>query len=183
MTKAGWSKEVGRILREAVDREDAHPAVACRWARWCAARNDRAFEQWIGRVSGAKQWADRAVGADIEALSKARNARAFDRFVAGNRPWLRASSTTWGWVAHGMAVLQQYRRGAAWAADWQQRGDAEAWMLINAAESFWGIGNNAEMAALCMHVQSLPESPVHEWVRVLLAADATLHSDLARCAA
>ena len=48
MLKAGWIRDVGKVLREAVDRDGVHPEVACRWARVCAAADDLGFEQWIG---------------------------------------------------------------------------------------------------------------------------------------
>ncbi len=179
MFKSGWVTEVGEILRDAVDREGVHAEVACRWARWCAAEDDRGFEQWIAGIKQNGRRADTAVYAYIEALVKARKTSVFDRFLSENRPWLRQQAYTWGSVAYGMAVLQQYRAGAAWTADWRERPDAKPWMLVNAAEAFWAGGNDKEMEAICTHAIGLPDSNAHHLHYLLLAAGAVLRADVA----
>ena len=174
-----WAgKEVREILHDAVDGEGAHPEVACRWARWCAAGGDRGFEQWIQRLREKGRRSDNAAYAYLEALAKARNGSWFKRFVAHNRSWLRESAFTWGTVGYGMAILRWYRQAAAWTADWSQRADAQPWMLVNAAEGYWAIGKGAEAAAISSHAVTLPDSPAHNLHFLLLAADAVIRNDL-----
>ena len=53
-------------------------------------------------------------------------------------------------------------------------------MLVNAAEGFWGIGDDEQVAAVCGHALTLPESPAHNLHRILLAAAAVMRQDLPR---
>jgi len=187
MIKAGWKKQVGRILGKAVDRPQVHSEVASRWARWCAAEGNRGFERWIGRLI-EKQWPpEKAVYAYLEALAKGRKGWRFNWFVSRSRRWLRESAFLWGSVAYGMTILRTYRRGTRWTADWRERIGAESWMLFNAAEAFWGVGNDAETAAICRYAVEMPKSSdgiasrhavTHKLHYLLLAALAVKQNDL-----
>ena len=122
--------------------------------------------------------ADNAAYAYLDALVKARKDRAFDRFVGDNRQWLRESVFTWGAVGYGMAALRRYRQLTAWMADWRKQADAQPWMLVNAAEGFWGTGKDKEAAEICAHALALAESPAHNMHRILMAGLAVMRNDL-----
>jgi tetratricopeptide (TPR) repeat protein len=178
MVKAGRNNDAFTILRKAIDREGVHAEVACRWARWCAAKGDWAFERWIRSLGKERVWPDKAACDFLDSLAKARKWWQFRSFVAANRRYLRATTFTWGSVGYGMAVLHLYRQAAAWMADWSDRTDAESWMLVNAAEGFLNIGDSAEAAAICGHALSLKESQPHVLHRILLTAIALLRTDI-----
>ena len=53
-------------------------------------------------------------------------------------------------------------------------------MLVNAAEAFWAIGDDTEVAAISAHAVALGESPAHALHYLLLAANAVTRDDLPR---
>ena len=171
-------ENVVQILREAVDRDGVHPEVAVAGRACAHAGGDLGFEQWIKRVSEEGLRADNPAYTYLEALAKAQEVQGFNRFVADNRQWLRESVFTWGAVGYGMAVLRRYRQLTVWMADWRQRTDAQPWMLVNAAEGFWGTGKDKEAGEICGHALALAESPAHNMHRILMAGLAVMRNDL-----
>jgi cellulose synthase operon protein C len=165
------------VLAAALDDASVHAQVGPEWVRLCAAANDwscgKRLREWMARGDIGR----RSMHAYIEALANKQQKSRLRRFVRKNRQWLRKDTAAWGWVAYAGAHLFWYRFVAKWVADWRDRPDAEAWMLVNAAEGFRALGRDEEAREVSRHALALPPSHGQDLHRVWLAADAAAAGD------
>jgi hypothetical protein len=99
------------------------------------------------------------------------------QFVLNNEPWLRQNTRTWGVGGYTLARLREFKRAAQWQADWRDREDAEAWMLVNVVEGMRFEGREAEAADASRRAIALPPQHGQHLHHLWLAADDALRDE------
>lgn len=96
------------------------------------------------------------------------------RFLKRYRAALRATTRCWGVIGYTSTSLQDYAGTVAWMSDWEERQDAEPWMLINLTLAMRACGKDA--SAHRVHRQAMTREADHTTPhhRVWLALDDAL---------
>jgi hypothetical protein len=144
-------------------------------------------EVWCERLAKKKKW--RAINAVlkrfpddspqwragaypfINAMANARAGLPVRRLISRHREVLRKHTRLWGSI--GFALLARGRRRACieWLSDWEQRGDAEPWMLLNLVNCLRSLGRAQEARKVQLSALSKKADHAHVKYIIWLAFD------------
>jgi tetratricopeptide (TPR) repeat protein len=181
MCDAGWANRAQTVLEASLQTDAAQAEAARQWVRLCTSRKQwscgKRLREMVAR--GPAGW-DAAV-AYLDALTKGRQQRRFSRFWRRNKDWLSKNSRTWGMVGYAMANFRWYSKLTLWMADWRDRGDLRAWMLVNVVEGLRAASRDAEANEAGRHALTLPAERSHATHRAWLALDACCRGRIDEC--
>ncbi len=144
--ESGLTKQAWHIIDRACN-SSAGVGLAGHWAIRISRKRARGFvdrlqtRRILDRIAALGTEAQRA--ALVHHLEvAAETVRGFDVTAAVKRfaSVLRAATSSWGTVSYAYMRLDRAQDAVSWTSDWQERADAEPWMLWNAAESRRLIG-------------------------------------------
>lgn len=172
--RAPWAGQLDQLLDEALELPNAHPHVATLWVERRTARKDWACARRFDALLKRGELGRRAVYAYLRALGQARQRRRLHRFRRRHRELLRADTLAWGLVGYALSMVDEQAAAARWLADWADRSDLQAWMLINVVLALRALGREAEAAAASRRALTLPADATTAHHRLWLAVDAAL---------
>ncbi|HID75782.1 MAG TPA: tetratricopeptide repeat protein [Planctomycetaceae bacterium] len=176
--QAGWQQEAEAMIGELLGEPKLHPAAAAQWVRLRTANKDWNLDDQLRQLAENSDQGWQATYAYVERLFQARAAGRLKQFICRQGQWLRARTTTWGAVGYGLVGLRLFRSAARWMGDWQQRPDAEPWMLVNAAEAFRATGQHDQAVAVSRHALTLPPGYGQHLHHLWLATDEVLAGNI-----
>ncbi|WP_310481923.1 tetratricopeptide repeat protein, partial [Chamaesiphon sp. VAR_48_metabat_403] len=83
-----------------------------------------------------------AVRTYLRLLAQNNQTKSLHNFIDRHQKNLRQKTELWGAVGYVLRLIQSNHRIINWLADWQDRSDAEPWMLTNLAEAFRAVGSD-----------------------------------------
>ncbi len=169
---------VNRTLRALATEPQTRRAAVARLLidRLVKAKHFREGELLVEElVAVGGDFAHEAAQAWLSGLGTSVNETLLKRFVHKHRKFLRENDVDWGTAGYAMHCAHRHRQVISWMADWKERKGTAAWMLVNLAQSYRALKEDAESHAIHVFAEALPapgfEQPrsIH---RLWLAADA-----------
>jgi tetratricopeptide (TPR) repeat protein len=133
LDNAGFAKEARKALDEAVFADEANPILGEVWVRACVANDDWRCEERIDELIERGVIGVHAAVAYANALGKAKDQKSLRKFVKRYENEVRENTWSWGQVGSAFGEAKDFQRAAQWMEDYEDRDDAEPWMLINLA--------------------------------------------------
>lgn len=164
LCQAGLTNEVEQSL---LNRLDAGFHISNLWVKLAAEQGQLQMrQQQIEQLPANHAGKLNAVMSFAVALGRAKKLPALYAWAKRHDALLRSLPLSWGMVGHAFSMALDDRGVIDWMHDWQQRGDAQSWMLINLALAMRGLGRYAEAQEISRHslAQAAPDytTPFHE---------------------
>lgn len=173
LVDAGWGADAETAFETALDAPERSKAVGTQWLALRTARGDWSLPRCIEERVHKDEAGRRLLIDFLKAAGKAKRRQQVAELVARYGEVLRPETYCWGYVGWAFSTMEDYAPTAQYMADWEQHGDAEAWMLMNLAFSLRACGNDAEANRVSRRAVEMPEeeetTPYH---KVWLAFDA-----------
>jgi cellulose synthase operon protein C len=83
-----------------------------------------------------------AVRTYLRLLAQNKQIKPLHNFIDKHQKTLVQKTELWGAVGYVLRLIQANHQIIKWLADWQDRSDAEPWMLTNLAEAFRAVGSD-----------------------------------------
>ncbi|HZZ78851.1 MAG TPA: tetratricopeptide repeat protein, partial [Gemmataceae bacterium] len=163
------------LLRLLVDS----PAVCNQWIALAARRTD--LEKVAKRISRLP--ADHLARTNVligyaAALAHAKETDLLLAWIEANEDDLHSSTYPWGHIAASLSGVLEHERLIEWMADWQDREDAEPWMLLYLTLAFRSLDRFEEGAEVTEHALGLEEDACSPYHAAWRAFDAALAGDM-----
>jgi len=112
---------------------------------------NRALRQRIDKLPERHHGKRHAIEAYANALGKTEDRRGLHEWVDQYYDLLRKDTMTWGSIGSNFSAAQDDRGVVEWMNDWEDRDDAQPWMLINLALALRGLGKFKEANRVNQH--------------------------------
>jgi tetratricopeptide (TPR) repeat protein len=172
MYDVGWQVAVQRILEEAMLIDSSPPEVGRQWIYLYTSRRQWSCGKRLRELAVRSPAGLEAAVAFIHEIYEAKEKWRFFRFLRSNEDWLRKNTRVWGSIGYALAGFRRHRRLVRWMADWRQRKDAEAWMLVNLVEGLRALGRDNEAIEVSRHALTIPNENNYGSHRAWLAVEA-----------
>lgn len=155
LVNAGCAPDVNETLRDAVNAAEPDLNVALYWAERCATGTVGGEVDSMAALSRRGKVGIEACRAFLTAMTSVNSARLARSFARRCHDLVRRDTQMWAQYGYILLTAQRAEQVVRWLDDWEERGDLEAWMLLNLVAALRRLGCWTEAARVGRHAVGL----------------------------